>query len=405
MASTFESWGSVGCEKSSKRVSRPRLSLSRHTNKVPIDSVDSTMKPVSILRMIFAISSVGLLFRDNYVVLVKSGPIRKDNQWVDHVEKLPDQSKDNQSMNNVESKDHQWVNNVTKMPNKSYPLVDYKPLRLKYGPGNPFRALNLVRTKNKLIDKNRLKKPQDQQAPSYQKAVICGCYKCGTTSFYSFPFQQIFDRPPPHRPGDLHFTERNKQWHGAFYNKHIPVKEAKQALSSPDTFSLAIVREPISRLVSAWKNKLACDRKTWGTSAAGQTYLVKKLLKVSGMPLPKHIHKRPKYCLEFPEFVEALRLVHSKGKQDYLDQHFLPQHLYCFRETDPSDWMHIVSTGDPSIGPMFVNLLGLKDTNVTLAKKNSSTKKAVLEISDHDMSILKAITADERAVIEPLLKQ
>ena len=197
MASTFESWGSVGCEKSSKRVSRPRLSLSRHTNKVPIDSVDSTMKPVSILRMIFAISSVGLLFRDNYVVLVKSGPIRKDNQWVDHVEKLPDQSKDNQSMNNVESKDHQWVNNVTKMPNKSYPLVDYKPLRLKYGPGNPFRALNLVRTKNKLIDKNRLKKPQDQQAPSYQKAVICGCYKCGTTSFYSFLFQQIFDRPPP----------------------------------------------------------------------------------------------------------------------------------------------------------------------------------------------------------------
>ena len=176
-------------------------------------------------------------------------------------------------------------------------------------------------------------------------------------------------------------------------------------LSKPDTFSLALIREPISRLVSAWKNKIACDEKAWGTKKQAQAPTTKGLLQLSGMPLPKHIEENSKYCLEFPEFVEALRLVYSKGKQDYLDKHFLPQHLHCFRTVDPSDWTHIVSAGDPSIGPLFANLFGLKNTNATLPNKNSSTKKAVFEISDHDMSILKAITADERAVIEPLLKQ
>ena len=298
-----------------------------------------------------------------------------------------------------------WVGHATKATNESYPISEYNPLRKKYGPGKPFRALNLARIKNELIDKDRLKKTQED--PSYQKAVICGCYKCGTTSLYSFLFHQIFDhslRSMTNGVRDVHKTER-EYWQGAFEEHPIPVKDAKGELSSPDTFSIAIVREPISRLVSAWKNRFACDEKTWGTSVGGRTWITKELLKLSEMPLPKHIQENSKYCLEFPEFVEALRLVYEEGDQDWLDMHILPQHLHCFRTVDPSDWTHIVTPGHPSIGPLFANLFGLKNTNATLAKSNSSTKKAVLEISDHDMSILKAITADERAVIEPLLKQ
>ena len=320
------------------------------------------------------------------------------NQRVDHTTKVPDESKGNQ-----------LVEHTTKVFNESYPLVDFNPLRLKHGPGKPFQALNLARIKNELIDKDRLKKTQED--PSYQKAVICGCYKCGTTSLWMLLFQQIFDRSFHNttleenggKLFDPHKTE-SQAWQGAF-EKPIPVQEAKEVLSSPSTFSFALIREPISRLVSAWKNKMACDGKTWGTSLDNREDRTKKLLKLSGMLLPKHIEENSKYCLEFPEFVEALRLVHRKGKQDYLNYHFLPQHLYCFRTLEPSYWMHIVTAGDPSIGSMFAHLFGLKDTNVTLAKENSSNKKEVLEISDHDMSILKAITADERAVIEPLLQQ
>ena len=365
-------------------------------NRIVPVQLHKTMSSIPTSKTIVAI--LVLLSIWLFIYFVPTLP--EGNQWVDHSTKVPDESKGNQ-----------WVEHTTKAPNESYPLVDYKPFRLKYGPKRPFQALNLTRIKNELIDKVRLKKPQDQQGPQYEKAVVCGCYKCGTTSFYFFLFQQIFDRSYSNttleenggKPWWPHKTER-KVWQGAF-EEPIPVKEAKGELSSPDTFSIAIVREPISRLVSAWKNRFACDEKTWGTSVGGRTWITKELLELSEMPLPKHIEENSKYCLEFPEFVEALRLVYEEGDQDWLDMHILPQHLHCFRTVDPSDWTHIVTPGHPSIGPLFANLFGLKNTNVTLAKSNSSTKKAVLEISDHDMSILKAITADERAVIEPLLKQ
>ena len=363
-------------------------------NRIVPVQLHKTMSSIPTSKTIVAI----LVLLSIWIFIYFVPTLPEGNQWVDHTTKVPDESKGNQ-----------WVEHTTRAPNESYPLVDYKPFRLKYGPKRPFQALNLTRIKNELIDKVRLKKPQDQQGPHYENAVVCGCYKCGTTSFYTFLFQQIFDRSYSdttleENGGEPWWPQRtvSQGWQGVF-EKPIPVKEAKKVLSSPYTFSLAIVREPISRLVSAWKNKMACSEKT--PDLKNRENRTKKLLKLSGMPLPKHIEENSKYCLEFPEFVEALRLVHSKGKQDYLDHHFLPQHLFCFRTVEPSDWMHIVPPGDPSIGPLFANLLGLKDTNVTLAKENSSSKKEVLEISDHDMSILKAITADERAMIEPLLKQ
>ena len=126
------------------------------------------------------------------------------------------------------------------------------------------------------------------------------------------------------------------------------------------------------------------------------------------MPIPKRLqglnpknHKN-QYCLEFPEYVEALRLVYSQGKQDKLNPHLHPQHLNCFRTTEPTDWMHIAVASDPAIGPIFANLLGLKNENVTMLHQHSSGGN-ILEVSDNEMAILESITADERAIINPLL--
>ena len=118
---------------------------------------------------------------------------------------------------------NQWVDHTTKMPDLSYPLVDYKPLRLEYGPAAPYQAMNLTRIKTELIDKDRLKKPQDQHALHYEKAVVCRCSKCGGTSFFAFLFEQIFDAHH-HSSGLLHRTGKYEDWQGAFEENPIPVK-------------------------------------------------------------------------------------------------------------------------------------------------------------------------------------
>ena len=295
----------------------------------------------------------------------------------------------------------------TTMPtkNKSYEIYKYNPLLEKDGMfEQPYQVLNVTRI-NQLIAPERKKKGQTQP---YQLGVLCGCFKCGTNSVYDFLFQQIFNHSFTGDKDRIQITD-SEPWDGVFYEDTLPVAKAQETLSHPQTFSIAIIREPISRLVSAWKNKLACDEHLWNTHLPTREKMTKYLLEDSKMPIPQHIQENHEYCLEFSEFVEALRLMYSEGDQDWLDVHFIPQQLYCFRTADPSIWTHIAIASDPSVGPILANFLGLKNDNVTLAKLNSSgrqkTQKPVLEISDHDMSILKDITFEERAIIDPLLQK
>lgn len=366
------------------------------------------MAGASVLRRIFWIACFVLL---NIACWMYARlPVDK---WMAEAELLPDEPSSPSPKNEVRTQGaatEQPARDVEKKKASNhsvslavrYPLKNYNPLFRQ----SPYRDLDLVRA-HSLIAPDRLNNAFSSTTHPFQRAVVCMCGKCGSTSFFNMLYQQIFDQPFK-GPKNVYVQETDSEpWKGVF-QKRLNVSNAKEILSHPKTFSFAIIREPISRLISAWKSKLACDDKRWKTEIGARWFLMQGLLELSGMPIPKRFQglnlkeSKDQYCLEFPEYVEALRLVYSRGKQDELNGHFNPQHLHCFRTTKPTDWTHIVVASDPSIAPIFANLLGLKNENVTMPHSRQ-TAGNILEISDNEVAILESITADERAIINPLL--
>ena len=167
-----------------------------------------------------------------------------------------------------------------------YPLKNYNPLKSKH---NHYRVLDLARV-HALIAPNRLKNPHTSTTQPYQRAVICGCAKCGSSSYFKFLYRLIFDKPftSPEKGVWVQKTH-SKAWKGAFQRRQLSLSKTKEVLSNPKTFSFALIREPISRLISAWKSKLACDGKRWNTDTSERWRFTEEILHLSEMPIPKQL--------------------------------------------------------------------------------------------------------------------
>jgi hypothetical protein len=120
----------------------------------------------------------------------------------------------------------------------------------------------------------------------YNSALLCACAKCGTTSFYRYLYKHIFGIDYIAEYG---FTKpwiqnvyENPRWKPAFNTTKMNDHDLLDLIGRPDTFSLALIREPKERFISAWKSKIACDGKRWHTDIKDRENLVLGLLDLAG---------------------------------------------------------------------------------------------------------------------------
>eukprot|EP00320_Phaeocystis_rex_P003871 CAMPEP_0119058470 /NCGR_PEP_ID=MMETSP1178-20130426/2788_1 /TAXON_ID=33656 /ORGANISM="unid sp, Strain CCMP2000" /LENGTH=275 /DNA_ID=CAMNT_0007039405 /DNA_START=25 /DNA_END=852 /DNA_ORIENTATION=- len=145
---------------------------------------------------------------------------------------------------------------------------------------------------------------------------VCVCAKCGSTAIFWALYGLVDGRP--RTVGQQPFIHNFSSW-GA---------PGVSAAAAPGRVHVTVVRDPISRYLSAFASKVKCcpgpvPRRPCYSDQASPN-LVQKLLKQSG----SRTWQASGACLFLDEFAAALDDAHSRGRHD-LNGHFLPQHLAC----------------------------------------------------------------------------
>jgi hypothetical protein len=110
---------------------------------------------------------------------------------------------------------------------------------------------------------------------------------------------------------------------------------------SSTLFTLLIIRDPIERLISSFKNKYACDNEAFFIDKHDRERFVpellglhdKKLHELRNNPMFNLSHYKER-CLSFGQFLTALNDIHSNpAKIPRLNPHIVPQDLGCIRKS------------------------------------------------------------------------
>lgn len=247
--------------------------------------------------------------------------------------------------------------------------------------------------------------PQDrrveQASRKYDSAIVCACAKCGTTSTYQYLYKRIFGHPWEYNDAPWIQTLSSERWRGIWDERSIGDRELVRYIhDDPKAFSFALIRDPIERLISAWKSKFACKATAWGTDLGDRKTMTRHLLKLASLPLP---NRNETICLSFSDYLKALALVHISGKVLELNVHMLPQHLGCFRHTDPSRWSYITVASDPHLKDTLDEAMGIVSDSGSWFEHSHRSSTATLSVTDEDQKILEFLTATERQVLSPYL--
>ena len=102
------------------------------------------------------------------------------------------------------------------------------------------------------------------------------------------------------------------------------------------TFSMMIIRDPIDRLVSAYKNHVACDGVFKWKGPSDRDEIVPHLLKLREKEDKLYTDvmsmTEAKRCFSFDQYATVLLDIHHLGKDSLLNGHFRPQSCDCFIE-------------------------------------------------------------------------
>lgn len=223
-----------------------------------------------------------------------------------------------------------------------------------------------------------------------KNVIFCACAKCGSTSLYRYIFQQLFDKAWPYTQ-EPYIQEPSVRW-----GRQLQGINAEYALtllnsSRHKPFSLALMRDPRERLISAWKSKVACDADCFGTDLMDRKELVPQLMHLAEMERAE--------CLSFPNFIATLRIIHDKNKAWELNRHFIPQHLDCFRDIPINRWSLATDVSDPAAAKELGVHLGAAKLS-TFPVRHQAPKQmnqtCIEEIEQPDIADqLTALTEDE----------
>ena len=89
--------------------------------------------------------------------------------------------------------------------------------------------------------------------------ALCSCLKCGSTSFFALAYKTLFGKEWPYQGRPWVQEVYSDRWEGKVTT--ISVDEMKKK----NVTSIALLRDPKERLISAWKSKVACDEDAWNT--------------------------------------------------------------------------------------------------------------------------------------------
>ena len=251
------------------------------------------------------------------------------------------------------------------------------------------------------------------------KLLLCSCAKCGSTSLYEWLYQIVIGKPwvPDYAQPDVQ-------------NLFSPRWKGKWSHDAPATrnsyYAAAFVREPVSRLLSAYKDKMACGllvpRVDNSTSFGGLRYTVNPAVRrryAEGLfrieDRGRRLTTEPSMCwtgdaweaceedgcVSLDAFAEALANIHADENAHRLDAHFRPQNLVCFGDGGlaPSTWDSITAIDNALAIERLSQWL-----NTTLPFPSAhSTKSVELEVSAAAHRNLKRATHTERKMLAPYL--
>mmetsp|Transcript_28439 Transcript_28439/g.60600 ORF Transcript_28439/g.60600 Transcript_28439/m.60600 type:complete len:321 (+) Transcript_28439:256-1218(+) len=220
-------------------------------------------------------------------------------------------------------------------------------------------------------------------------ATVCACAKCGTTSFYQSIYEMTHGREWNFSDPPWVQTLNSKRW------TDIEVKQ-KDQLDGPG-HSIALIRDPKERILSAWKDKVMCFER-------GGANFIPGLLNLAGMT-PDYANRsvsNNKPCLGLSEYLQVLYLVHTQNKQGLLNSHFRPQHLYCFLHSPPPKWTVVTRANSPNTICQLKGILQVDEANEDCTMKQVHKSKPLSmyhDLTEMDEALLYAITHDEYQVL------
>ena len=234
-------------------------------------------------------------------------------------------------------------------------------------------------------------------------ATICTCAKCGSTSLWTELFAIVEGK------SFMSMNYTGPPWiHDLWYKKlwtNIEAKRRTDWSNFKDQDSFALIRDPKERIVSAWKSKVSCDT---DKEIPGHRMFVPRLLKLAGRS--SNITARTDKgfpCLDLSDYLAVLSQIHAQGREGSLNEHFLPQHLGCFKDMPPSMWTFVTTISGPNALCSLKSVV-LKSANMSntdddcqMIKTHNYTRN--VDLSRADEVILDRITIKEYEMLRKYL--
>jgi hypothetical protein len=281
-----------------------------------------------------------------------------------------------------------------------------------------------------------------------KKLGVCACAKCGTTALFNGIYKGVYGHDKEWK-GDIQQIHA-KGWKGLWDKKGAPWDFFAAGIDgnesgTHDGHAIAFVREPVSRLVSAWKDKFSCGLWVpqgkegkgdggWFEASDGHSRRmmnIKFLTKLVGSGGSGDVKKsnncpcdKPESantnstfscscsysnCLSLEKFADYLMIVHKKGLQDELNAHVRPQSRDCFQKgATPDKWDKVTTGYDTAsikkLGALLNAHIDLDDGTSMAQGVAHSTADALmdgkpLKIPGSVISKLKKITREEEQML------
>mmetsp|Transcript_33810 Transcript_33810/g.68808 ORF Transcript_33810/g.68808 Transcript_33810/m.68808 type:complete len:365 (-) Transcript_33810:218-1312(-) len=244
----------------------------------------------------------------------------------------------------------------------------------------------------------------DATIAELKPATLCTCAKCGSTSLWEELFAIVegksFKSMNYTGPPWIHDLLNKKLW------TNIEAKRRTDWSNFKDQDSFALIRDPKERIVSAWKSKVTCDT---DEEIPGHRMFVPRLLKLAG-PSSNMTARTDKGfpCLDLSDYLAVLSQIHAQGREGSLNEHFLPQHLGCFKDVPPSMWTVVTTISGPnalcslkSVVSKSANMSNTDDGCQIMIKTHNYTRNVDLSRADED--ILDRITIKEYEMLRKYL--
>lgn len=269
------------------------------------------------------------------------------------------------------------------------------------------------------VDNKILQLPHQAMLIKPHNIMLCMAPKSGTTAVYEWLYRMNFDGKTFSecvREMEAEGKKGNRRYKGKPIVHHIDeacwqrdghkfdiirngekrgrqirfAEEYKKMLSSGNLHRIVIVRNPISRVVSAWKSKAACWVDKYGTDYFDALKIVPKLLKAANYTISE---EKGQYnsCLEFEPFVsvlEAIRRRHGGSYLDTLDHHLQSQKAACgldYAEYDQIIRMEDMSKSPPGFNELYKRL-GVDPEKNPIAQAHASKPKNGIAPDDNQWS-------------------